>query len=191
MVDLGLFNFIKNAVAQGKSKGEIDKALSGGGWDQASIDTAYTDVANNNSPVTSQTSASASSTVASRAFAIGGNRPTIITVLCGYYFVSFILSLINFIPAMVSLAKVPGVNYSSLLNIGLLFSLAIFVAMLGYWGMKKWGVYLYVVAEASVVAYLFVKIPSFSGAVLLSLIVGLILPVFVVYTGLKNFDRMS
>ncbi|MEO8638138.1 MAG: hypothetical protein ABI430_04535 [Candidatus Taylorbacteria bacterium] len=51
MTDLGLYNYIKSELAQGKTKEQITATLmQGGGWTQADTDTAFSDIESNTMP---------------------------------------------------------------------------------------------------------------------------------------------
>ncbi len=193
MTDLGLFNFIKNAITQGKSKEEINSILFKAGLNQTDINQIYTDIQNNNVPVINTTGENP--TRMSRASTFSSSRPTLITVLCGYFFVSWILSLINWLVFIISLSQItdasitPSFSLSSLPN--LLISLGILIAIFGYWNMKKWGVYLYIASQIALIIYLFINIHNPSGAAIVSIIIGLLLPITTIGTGLKYLEQMS
>lgn len=193
MTDLGLFNFIKNAITQGKSREEINSILFKAGLNQTDINQVYIDIQNNNVPVINTTEEN--STRMSRALTSNSNRPTMITVLCGYFFVSWILSLINWLVFIISLSQATGTSITPSFSLNslpnLLISLGILIAIFGYWNMKKWGVYLYIASQIALIIYLFINVHNPSGAVIVSIIVGLLLPITTIGTGLKYLEQMS
>ena len=55
MTDPGLYNYIKNELARGKSKEQINSIIiQGGGWTQTDIDAGFKDVQDNNIPTIAQ-----------------------------------------------------------------------------------------------------------------------------------------
>ncbi len=63
MTDLGLYNFIQKALAEGKTKEEISTILiKGGGWIASDVDKAFEDVMNNKVPVTKSVDTNITST---------------------------------------------------------------------------------------------------------------------------------
>lgn len=125
-----------------------------------------------------------------------GIRPTIITVLCGYYFVSWFVGVINAIRIFSSLGFAGTTFTFSPVAIDLqggiatlfaiLFSVLFVAGIFGYWFMKRWGVYCYIASVLfSVILSLIVS--NVSG---FSFILSLILPGFMIYIGLKYLNRM-
>ncbi|MEI6553938.1 MAG: hypothetical protein WCO09_05215 [bacterium] len=192
MVDLGLFNFIKNATVQGKSKEEILNTLSSSDFKQSDIDQAYLDVQNNNIPVVNKIEVHSPAAVVISSHA--DSRPTVITALCGYYFISWTLQLMYMLVLAASLSQNSKVNFGTSLGINSLpsfiFTIAIAISMFGYWGMKKWGVHLFTVTELVSLVYIFSNLHGFNLSVMVSLIVSLLLPIFVIYNGYKYLDLM-
>lgn len=123
------------------------------------------------------------------------SRPVIITALCGYCFISWILSLINLMVLAVTLSQSSSASFSPSFSTtsvpGFVISLAAIIAVFGYWGMKKWGVYLYTISEVALVVYLLANSHGFNETVAFSLIIGLLLPIVVIYTGFKYLAYMS
>jgi hypothetical protein len=120
-----------------------------------------------------------------------GGRPTIITVLCGYFFVSWILSILSTIGIITSLhitsysLNLTGFSLQGWL--GIIFSFIYVISIFGYWAMKKWGVYLYTVLAILLAILSFVTTKTISFFFILSLI----LPIFVIWAGLKHLNRMD
>lgn len=71
MVDLGLYNYIKNALAQGKSREEIVQHLVGAGWQQTLVEEAMTAVEHRDEPTPVRPTLVATGAVAAEAFADG------------------------------------------------------------------------------------------------------------------------
>jgi|GEM_PF-3761141 len=118
-------------------------------------------------------------------------RPTIVTALCGYFFVSWVLSIINTAGIMFTYpdAKV-SFNLSGFSLTGIfaaIFSLLVIVSILGYWFMKKWSVYLYC---ALVVISIIITLFTFK-AVTFFFVSSLLIPAAVVWVGFKNLDKMA
>lgn len=119
------------------------------------------------------------------------SRPTIITVLCGYFFISWILSILNTVGILTSL---PGnATFSFNLTgfsvqgwISMIFSLLYVVSIFGYWLMKKWSVYLYAILVVLLIIFGLFTIKTVNFFFFTSLI----LPAVVIWTGFKNLDRM-
>ena len=119
-------------------------------------------------------------------------RPTIITVLCGYFFVSWILTIINLLVLFFSANS----GFTSSINVvswTFLFTLLSIIAVFGYWFMSKWAVYLYIVVTIASLVYEFINSHgySFSSGVLFSLIISLVIPISLIYVGVKYFGQMS
>jgi len=110
--------------------------------------------------------------------------------MCGYFFIGWILNLINSI-ALIIVAKAifsfnaTGVSLNG--GLGIILSLLIIVSIFGYWLMKRWSVYLYTLSIIlSIVFGLFtIKIP------VLLFIVPLVLPAVMIWMGFKYLARMS
>jgi hypothetical protein len=51
MTDLGLYNYIKNGLAQNQTKAQITEALLKGNWTQSQIDEAFTSIDTNTPPI--------------------------------------------------------------------------------------------------------------------------------------------
>tara|TARA_Y100000310_G_C20609392_1_gene777214 strand:+ start:528 stop:965 length:438 start_codon:yes stop_codon:yes gene_type:complete len=67
-------------------------------------------------------------------------RPVLITLVCGYFFIN----LIDIILKIVVLSfRIPGASFSLDQWWYQLIIIGTFIGMLGYWYMRKWGVYLY------------------------------------------------
>lgn len=121
-----------------------------------------------------------------------GDRPTIITVLCGYFFIAWSLSIINLIGLTASLPE--GATFSfnltgfSLKGIfALVLSFSYIVSVFGYWLMKKWSVYLYAVLVILSVIITLVTLKTITFFFFSSLV----LPAIMVWMGFKYLDRMS
>jgi uncharacterized membrane protein YhaH (DUF805 family) len=59
MTDLGLYNYVKNAITRGKTKEEIEAELLKAGWDQGLVIEAWEAVANNQEPMPSDPNSAA------------------------------------------------------------------------------------------------------------------------------------
>ena len=57
--------------------------------------------------------------------------------------------------------------------------------------MKKSGVCLYIASQIALIIYLFTNVHNPSEAVMISIIVGLLLPITTIGTGLKYLEQMS
>lgn len=124
-------------------------------------------------------------------------RPTIITIICGYFFISWSLNLINLL-RFLSQTKNISLNLSSFGSlsgfVSFLISILIFVSILGFWFVRKWGVYLYTAVNVFAFIYLLLKIHSygyFSWNIFSSIIWGSILPIFVIIIGFMNLNKME
>ncbi len=190
MVDLGLFNFVKNALAEGKSKDEIKIALAKGGWKETDMEEAYTAVKNDASPtVVSRKNGSERTTLVSTAAAVEEHRPTIIIALCGYFFVTFILTVLHL--AILSLSgELPlSIEMESLPSIVIVITG--FVSMVGYWNMKRWGVMLYTLNTVGLMLYLSLQLQGITIFPLIStLLQSLLIPLATIYIGFASFEEM-
>jgi len=216
MTDIGLLNHIKKALSEGKTKTEIDAGLLKGGLAQSVIDQAYVDAQNNVAQAPMQNNfANLSTTRESYSSEQTVNRPTIITVLCGYIFVSLFVSAINLIYFSV-LGPIlnPGIKISPMGALTLESGIALIVngialfALFGYWGMQKWGVYAYASTKTIVFIYTLLKIFNSASSVkasslgstvvgtgvtvaVTSLIISFLVPFAIIYYGFKYLDDMS
>lgn len=123
---------------------------------------------------------------------VPGERPTIITALCGYFFVSWSLNIISTVGRLAALPESAKISFNltgfPLKGVyALVISLLIVVSVFGYWLMKKWGVYLYTVSIIFSVIFALVTIKTISFLFVLSLI----LPAVMIFTGFKYLNRMS
>ena len=121
-----------------------------------------------------------------------GNRPTFITVLCGYFFISWILTLINIIVVLTSFQQNQTLSFSftgfpAQGWLGIILSLIYIISIFGYWLMKKWGVYLFAVLVVLLVVINFFTVKTIN----FSFIAALILPIVVIWAGFKYLDRMA
>jgi hypothetical protein len=124
-------------------------------------------------------------------FSGSGVRPTTITVLCGYFFISWILSILNTVGILTLL---PGnATFSFNLTgfsvqgwISMIFSLLYVVSIFGYWLMKKWSVYLYAILIVLLIIFGLFTIKTVNFFFFTSLI----LPAVVIWTGFKHLDIM-
>lgn len=201
MTDLGLYNFIKNSLAQGKSKEEISSILAKGNWNQADIDEAFMSVASNISPVSINQSDPAPITVQSQKIErtiIISERPAIITALCGYFFVMWVQTYIgyfrygNYIFDMLGSIFKPGVLNSQTITY-LISGVAVFVGVIGYWFMKKWAVYLYTLG---IVIYFYltfsqINLRYFNSDYAFMIFLMVWLPVVMITVGFGYLKRMS
>ena len=121
-----------------------------------------------------------------------GERPTIITVLCGYFFISWILSVINIIGFYISLPINATVSFNLTgFSVGGVFAMILsslyVVSVLGLWLMKKLGAYLFlaVIILGLIIASITTKSATFFS------FSALLLPGVVIWMGFKHLDRMS
>jgi len=126
-------------------------------------------------------------------------RPEIITIICGYFFIAWALSIISFIRLLTQIKNLGDIrlnfsSYSSLEGwVGLLISLLLFASILGYWNLKKWGVYLYTTVNVFLLVYISFKLNSYGlsiGSISSGIFWGSILPVFIIYVGFKYINGM-
>jgi len=122
---------------------------------------------------------------------IDGSRPTVITILCGYFFVSWLLSILRFV-AILGYGQITSISFLGLSGlpgaVDIIVSFAIVISILGYWIMKKWAVYLYTFIILSVVLYvLLIRHQIFSFIHLPSLTLFAI----VILVGFLNLKRMD
>lgn len=191
MVDLGVYNFIKNAIAEGKSKDEIKATLAKGGWSDADMEEAYTAVENNTPPTIGKRTEAKREILISKADPLEIHRPTLITMLCGYFFVSTALAALSL--GLLSLfGKLPlSVILTADNAPGIILSFFTIVSMIGYWRMERWGVMLYTLTT---VALVLITLSHLDGLKPLE-IVGLLVPTFAlpfvsVYIGFAYLDQM-
>jgi len=130
---------------------------------------------------------------------IYSGRPTIITVICGYFFITWSLSLISFLRALAQTKNIKDIsfNFSSFGSleglIGILISLLLFVSIFGYWNFRKWGVYLYTAVTVFILVYSILKLNSHGvplGNISSSIFWGSILPMFIIIVGFMNLNEM-
>jgi hypothetical protein len=209
MVDLGLYNFIKNGLAHGKTKADLTQSLLQSKINQESIDAAFDAVAKGKVPAVqkppldslAENEYKATHQVDEHA------RPAIITALCGYYFVTWILAIVN--AGMVVLlfwlntkgsviSLLPNIKTFNLqIVVSIVIAVCFFFGVVGYWNMKRWGVVLYTLTVVGSVIYTFGKAGSlsqisqtFTLPIFLSLIATLILPLTMIIAGFSYFRRM-
>lgn len=124
-------------------------------------------------------------------------RPTIITVICGYFFISWSLTLIALL-RILSQTKDISLNLSSFGSlsgfVSFLISILIFASIFGYWMARKWGVYLYTAVNIFTFIYLLLKLNSYGYLpwdIFSAIFWGSILPIFVIIVGFINIDKMK
>src|SRR3989344_6652426 len=109
------------------------------------------------------------------------SRPKIITSVCLLGFVGYGLGLIGLVGFLIFTGafSTPTAVYQLLSSYGsfviILTSLLTLVGLIGYWKMRKWGVYIYAVMLAIYVVYMLV-VGGFN-------IFGFVLPVFIFIIG--------
>ncbi|MFH1170450.1 MAG: hypothetical protein V1704_02735 [Candidatus Vogelbacteria bacterium] len=110
------------------------------------------------------------------------NRPTIITIICVFGFVAvlFILSSLFMSSARLEITQQYG---STFLPITIFTTLLGLIGLVGYWKMRKWGVYFY--TAMVVVSITHGLIVGISG------IQSYIGPLVIVLVGLINLERMN
>jgi len=127
-------------------------------------------------------------------------RPEIITIICGYFFVTWSLSIIYFIRLLTQIKDIKDIrlnfsSYSSLSGwVGLLISVFLFASIFGYWNLKKWGVYLYTAVNIFILVYLALKFNSIGmsfRSIASNIFWGSILPAFIIYIGFKYLNGMK
>jgi hypothetical protein len=136
MVDLGLFNFIKNEIAKGSTKEQIVTKLTNGGNSPESIGEAYEAVINNTPPI------SVAKTPISFINKHRGERPTAITIICFILAISIVAGLIQSALLFIFFIFNP-IGVGIIIILSLILQLLPFAVLYGYWMMRKWGVYLY------------------------------------------------
>lgn len=206
MVDIGLYNFVKKAVEDGKSRDTIQATLLHAGWKEEEISQAIDHVEKKAPP-----SVASPATVVpgidplhdtrlaeeSKYSKYLGQRPTLITVLCGYYFITWLLFIVNFIVFQVGLyIHAQSVSWSFNVHnweqgMNLAIAAIFVIGVLGYWSMKKWGVYLYVCAAAGAAAFVLLKISTFTNDVILSLVTLAVIPLVMIIAGLRYYPYMG
>ena len=110
-------------------------------------------------------------------------RPVIITIICILGFLGALMMLLTLLNPS---ARTQMIQETGVIIIPFLMSIFIFwvAGLIGYWKMKRWGLYLYTV----------MAIISIGGGFLLNLKTGLfsyIMPIIVIGIGLIYFDRMT
>lgn len=124
-------------------------------------------------------------------------RPTIITVICGYFFITWTLTVITYLRLLIQAKDVSFnfTNFSSLSEfVSFLVSTLIFISILGLWTVRKWGVYLYTATNVFIFIYLSLKLNSYGMSfenISSTIFWGSILPIFVIIVGFINLNRMK
>lgn len=196
MVDLGVFNFIKNALAEGKTKEFIGASLAKGGMGQEAIDEAFQAVETDAPPSVAGHTLIGKKDIPLSTHTIvtpDEHRPMLVTAICGYIFFSTgqnvisasLSSLLGHLPLTITIVSVTAVAMAAM-------TIASFI---GYWQMKRWGVMLYTLTTFILVLYLFSQLHMQTAAELSSaldlLISQLLLPCIAVGIGFAYFDDMS
>ncbi|MBU2635249.1 hypothetical protein KJ841_02115 [Patescibacteria group bacterium] len=124
-------------------------------------------------------------------------RPAIITVICGYFFISWSLTLISLLRLLFQTKDI-SLNLSTFGSlsglVSFLTSILIFVSIFGFWFVRKWGVYLYTAVNIFIFIYLLLKLNSYGisfGDIFSAIFWGSILPIFVIIVGFMNLNRMK
>lgn len=122
--------------------------------------------------------------------AYSGIRPTIITVLCGYFFVSWILNIINIVGILSTVKSKLTLNltgFSMNTSLAIIISLLYVTSVFGYWLMKKWGVFLYtaVVILSIIISATTIKTLNFF------FFSALFLPIIMILFGFKYLSQME
>lgn len=124
-------------------------------------------------------------------------RPIIITIICGYFFISWGLTLIRFLRLLGQVEDI-SLNFTSFGSlsgvISFLVSTLIFISIFGLWMVRKWGVYLYTAVNIFIFVYLLLKLNSYGmpfGDIFSAIFWGSILPIFVIIVGFMNLNRMK
>jgi len=112
-------------------------------------------------------------------------RPTLITVICGYFFISWILVILQW-AIIFSTSPHYQLTFPSYSWLVLMFTVASIIGIFGYWFMRRAGVILYIF---SAIVLLFYSI-FFSGRPALVIVASLLLPSFIAIVGLYYFKRM-
>ncbi len=117
-------------------------------------------------------------------------RPTIITVLCGYFFVSWCLKTVSWLVIFLQTSGKISFNFSGIGQlsfwVGLIVSTFIIISIFGYWLMRKWGVYLYTAVIVFNFVYLLFRLGSFP----MILFLGFLLPIVVIIVGFLHLEKM-
>ena len=192
MTDLGLYNFIKNELAKGRTKDDIVAQLVQSGNKPDVVEETYTAVSNGVAPV--PVSLKQSSPIALAARTYGGERPQAITIACVLLtvvlvFVLVQLMLVSGLVAMIlstggktTLATLIALGRVGLLSIVL--QLLLFAVIYGYWMMRRWGVYLYMTV------FLLGLVLS-AGSPMRLLNLGTLVAVIVIWIGFSHLEEMS
>ncbi|MCC2630795.1 MAG: hypothetical protein K0S38_604 [Candidatus Paceibacter sp.] len=194
MSDLGIYNFIKKCVEEGKSKDTIVASLIHGGTSKEVIDLTYDDVINNRPPVQHTPTPDP---VLARLY-LPFSRPNLITVLCGYYFVSWAIAIVGVFYTLLT-AMLLNSNPASFVPVSYTLSSLIYIAIMtcyvisvwGYWFMKRWGVFLFFLTSVGQVAYLLYPYNSITQPMLLALILPMFVPFVMIIAGGSYFNRMT
>lgn len=124
-------------------------------------------------------------------------RPTIITVICGYFFISWGLKLVLML-RLLGKANNISLNFTSFGSlegfVSFLVSTLTIISIFGIWFIKKWGVYLYTAVNIFTFVYLLLQFDSkgyLSWDTFSSMLWGLVLPIFVIVIGFLNLKRMN
>jgi hypothetical protein len=108
-----------------------------------------------------------------------GKRPLILTILCILEFVftpvGILAALSGMLPAPILILGKSGIR---------------FVAALGMWNMKKWGVYMYGIGIGAVCLIEFMAFQNYANA-FAAFLIDLIYPGFVFAVGLYNLSKMK
>lgn len=124
-------------------------------------------------------------------------RSTIITIICGYFFISWSLSLIAYLRLLFKVKDV-SFNFTSFSSlegfVSFLISTLIFISIFGLWFVRKWAVYLYTAVNIFSFIYLLLKFNSYgylSWDVFSTALWASILPIFVIAIGFMNINKMK
>jgi hypothetical protein len=200
MVDLGLFNYIKNALSQGKSKDEIKEMLSHGKVPPAEVESAIRDVEQDNVPMAIYQSPAMKLDATVVPIIHPKVRPLFITLLCGYYLITWLMVIVTLIISLVlfaitdTLSTSVAISYFTNMKLETMIALAYFIfsviAISGFWDMKRWAVFLYFIIVGGMLTYEFMTYAlTVDKAIILT--VTYFVPVLTVLTGFRYLKRMS
>jgi hypothetical protein len=205
MVDLGLYNFIKNALKDGKSKDEIKTSVAKGGWKEADILEAFEDVEHNRQPSIPASPSYVPAHVEAPTASVVHARPEFVTILCGYYFVAWSLAALTFLIQFILNPNRPNIfeffhriNVTTDMLPSVVLILGSFIGILGYWTMERWGVFVFTLTNVTALIYILLinkeeLASSFfiNNPIVLNTTIGYIIPAIVIVTGFCYWFRMK
>lgn len=122
-------------------------------------------------------------------------RPVLITIICGYFFVNWVMYVIKILlfSLLYSQIKVSWTfsKFSSLEEaIPIIMAAIIFVAIIGLWQMRKWGILLYALANVASFSYVLYGLWPNDFMAIAPTAAGYLFPLFVIISGFYYFKKM-